>query len=87
MVTQIVIGPYLAIHGKFNGIKRPKQKRLIEKNIIAVRYLNLTRNEIKTLFDEKNERITGRKLSYFSLRKYTHKKFKKAKRLTDLCIN
>lgn len=85
IISKRVIGPYLPIAGKFNGTKKPKQKRFIVKNIIPVKYLNSTNKEITKTFNEKNEEKLGKKLSYSTIYKNIHKKYKRAKRLTDLC--
>jgi hypothetical protein len=84
-IQQRIIGPYLPLHGEYNGIKKPKIKRLIEKNLIPVRYRNCTLRETKNLFDNKHQQEYGRKLPYQTLIKYIHKKYKRPKRLTDLC--
>jgi hypothetical protein len=85
-ISERSIGPYLFIPGRYNGIKKPKPKRLIEKNIISVKYLNVSRREIVKLFNEKKEQVLDKKIPYSTFTKYVHKKYKKAKRLTDLCI-
>jgi hypothetical protein len=84
-IQQRVIGPYLPLHGQFNGRKKPKIKRLIENNLITVRYRNLSFRETKTLFDNKHQQEYGRKLPYQTLIKYIHKRYKRPKRMSDLC--
>lgn len=84
-IQERVIGPYLPIHGKYHGIKKPKIKRLIEKNLITVRNRSTTLREAKVLFDEKHQNEYGRKLPFQTFIKYINKKYKRPKRLTDLC--
>jgi hypothetical protein len=84
-IQERVIGPYLPIHGRYNGIKKPKIKRLIEKNLITVRNRSSSLREAKMLFDDKHQNEYGRKIPYQTFIKYIHKKYKRPKRLTDLC--
>jgi hypothetical protein len=84
-IQERVIGPYLPIQGKYSGIKKPKIKRLIEKNLITVRNRSSTLREAKMLFDNKHQNEYGRKLPFQTFIKYIHKKYKRPKRLSDLC--
>jgi hypothetical protein len=85
-VKERVIGPYVPIHVRYHGIKKPKIKRLIEKNVITVRNRNITLREAKTQFDEKYQLEYGRIIPYQTFLKYIHKKYKRPKRISDLCM-
>jgi hypothetical protein len=84
-IKERIIGPYLPLNGVYNGIKKPKIKRLIEKNLITVRNRRSTLREAKILFDDKHQNEYGRKIPFQTFRKYINKKYKKPKRLSDLC--
>jgi hypothetical protein len=85
-IKERVIGPYLPIHGRYHGIKKPKIKRLMEKSLITVRNRYSTLREAKTQFDEKYQLEYGRKIPYQTFLKYIHKKYKRPKRISDLCM-
>jgi hypothetical protein len=85
-IRERVIGPYLPIQGRYHGIKKPKIKRLFENNLITVRNRNSTLREAKTQFDEKYQLEYGRKIPYQTFLKYIHKKYKRPKRISDLCM-
>ncbi len=46
-IQQRIIGPYLPLHGEYNGIKKPKVKRLIEKKLDSspISKLHIKRDE------------------------------------------
>jgi hypothetical protein len=76
-IQERVIGPYLPINGKYNGTKKPKIKRLIEKNPITVRNRSCTLREAKMQFDIKLQNEYGRIIPFQTFVKYIHKKYKR----------
>jgi len=69
-IQERVIGPYLPIFGRYHGVKKPKIKRLIEKNLITVRNRSTSLREAKFLFDDKHHNVYGRKLPFQTFIKY-----------------
>jgi hypothetical protein len=66
--------------------KEIKARRIRERKIETVKYLNNSKIAAKFLFDRLPGRENEKKIPYSTFLKYIDKKYKKVRRLTDLCI-